>query len=271
MATPAIEYVLAEGSKQTIVFIHGWPDDYRIFDKQAEYFSKEGHRCIRICLPNFSGKLQNLWGYDLPVVADAIGNTIIKLQEPSKGKVVLVGHDWGAIMAYMVEKQFPHIVSHLVTIDIGANVGRVAPLAGIAILSYQLWLTCAFLITNLLPFVGPAIGKIMTELCAKYYARAPSYKTDRTGYMNYPYMYLWKQKLFGGDGGVAPLTKYDNTAPLLYVWGDKKPFHFHNPKWVARLSERGDGSKGVPLKTNHWVQYKAADEFNALLKDFIAK
>ena len=41
-----------------IVMIHGWPDSYRLWDKQVETL-KSSYRCIRLNLPGFEKKQQN--------------------------------------------------------------------------------------------------------------------------------------------------------------------------------------------------------------------
>ena len=43
--------VIEDGEgEETIVFVHGWPDNYHTFDKQIAHFSKN-YRCIRLVMP----------------------------------------------------------------------------------------------------------------------------------------------------------------------------------------------------------------------------
>ena len=40
--------------RETIVFLHGWPDTPETMENQAAYFEERGYRCVRVVLPFFS-------------------------------------------------------------------------------------------------------------------------------------------------------------------------------------------------------------------------
>ena len=58
--------------KDELVFIHGFPDDATIWDKQVEFFKKE-YRCMVVTLPNFGKENNpNSWGYSFKNLSDII-------------------------------------------------------------------------------------------------------------------------------------------------------------------------------------------------------
>lgn len=45
--------ILVEGNgPNTLVMVHGWPDNCLLLDAQAEHF-RASHRCVRFTLPGF--------------------------------------------------------------------------------------------------------------------------------------------------------------------------------------------------------------------------
>jgi hypothetical protein len=112
----------------------------------------------------------------------------------------------------------------------------------LGIVAYQSWLFWAFV------FGGP-VGDWMTRGFAKV-SHVPNARTRTLdSSMNYPYRNVWAD-LFSGRA--ARLTKgYWPTCPLLFLYGEKKPFHFHSAKWVAHVKKVGGEVIGLP--TGHWV------------------
>ena len=50
--------------------------------------------------------------------------------------------------------------------------------------------------------------------------------------MNYPYAMTW----FGLAGGLRGLTNFKPHCPMLYLYGQRKPFMFHSEQWLDRLN-----------------------------------
>jgi pimeloyl-ACP methyl ester carboxylesterase len=81
--------------------------------------------------------------------------------------------------------------------------------------------------------------------------------------MNYPYRNIWAD-LFSGRA--RELTKgYWPTCPLLFVYGEKKPFPFHGAAWVDHV--RSVGGQVVGLSCGHWVPREA--EFVEILQQWV--
>jgi hypothetical protein len=88
------------------------------------------------------------------------------------------------------------------------------------VLAYQIILIVAFII-------GGLPGRLLCKGVSKFFKHTPKYFDELSGARCYPYFYLYKnmitslfnkKKLF--------LRHYVPSAPVVYVYGKKKPFQF---------------------------------------------
>ena len=68
-----IEPKNSQTPKDELLFIHGFPDKGELWDKQVEFFSNKGYRCLIVTLPGFGDRAANAlvnkyWGFDFPEV-----------------------------------------------------------------------------------------------------------------------------------------------------------------------------------------------------------
>ncbi len=83
-------------SKKTILFIHGWPANHKMFEYQFNQLPQKGYRCIGMDLRGF-GQSDKPWeGYDYDRLADDVRGVIeaLKLQN-----ITLAGHSTGGAVA----------------------------------------------------------------------------------------------------------------------------------------------------------------------------
>lgn len=84
-------------SNKTILFIHGWPANHKMFEYQFDHLPDKGYRCIGIDIRGF-GKSSRPWdGYsynrladDIRVVIDTLGLTNITLAGHSMGGAISI-------------------------------------------------------------------------------------------------------------------------------------------------------------------------------------
>lgn len=86
-------------SRETILFIHGYPDDYRSWEYQLPFFADD-YNILAINLPGVGESYSPAKQSDYHV--DVMHEVIIELiDEVSPGKKIhLVGHDWGALLSW---------------------------------------------------------------------------------------------------------------------------------------------------------------------------
>lgn len=105
-----------EPPRQTIIFLHGFPEYWGTWHAQLEYFSKS-YRVIAPDLPgyNLSGKPQEQSFFEVPNLIQFIAKFIqgVAPQE----KIILVAHDWGGAIAWPLAAFFPQLIERLVILN----------------------------------------------------------------------------------------------------------------------------------------------------------
>src|SRR6185295_18160654 len=91
-----VDVVLEGRGDKAVVMIHGWPDTYRLWDRQVAALA-EGYRCVRFTLPGFDAA-QPGRAYSLDEVVETI-RRIVEQACPGQ-KVILMLHDWGCFYGY---------------------------------------------------------------------------------------------------------------------------------------------------------------------------
>ena len=112
--------------------------------------------------------------------------------------------------------------------------------------------------------IGGAFGDRMTQRMARA-LRAPAHPSTIGAGMNYPYAMCW----FGSRGGLKSAARVDPACPVLYIYGERKPFMFHSPQWLERLASR-PGSAVRAFPTGHWVMAQRPGEFIACVREWLA-
>jgi pimeloyl-ACP methyl ester carboxylesterase len=249
-------------ANDALVFIHGWPDDQSLWDREFERFSKN-HHCVRITLPNCGETLDLRWGADFPVLVELISETIAQAL-PGHEKVILVGHDWGAYLAYLYESTCPERVKKMITMDVGGHFKPGSAGHAMMIVSYQWWLIAAWLVGMVFPFAG----NWMTRWLSRY-ARAPR-GADVYSRMNYFYFYLWRAIFFPKKYHASLLGHYRPACPILYFYGENKPFQFHSSRWESILTgQPGSEIVAVP-HAGHWLMRDQHEAVAARIEQWLA-
>jgi pimeloyl-ACP methyl ester carboxylesterase len=111
-------HVSVYGKGPTILLLHGWPDTSALWDDVVPELVEAGYRvgvpdlrgCGRSDKPGEveSYKMAHLIG-DVSSIIGALGND----------RVTLVGHDWGANLAWAVAAYRPDLISRLVVVSVG--------------------------------------------------------------------------------------------------------------------------------------------------------
>lgn len=249
--------VHAEGEgPETLLFVHGWPDTWRLWDAQVAAL-KHRWRCLRFTLPGFEPGTPRR-AVPLAQIVDLLRRIALR----AGGPVTLVVHDWGAVFGYRFAMQHPELVSRLVGVDVGdagsrENRAALSARHVLMIAAYQLWLIVAWRI-------GGALGDALARRMARW-LRAPGDLATVHAGMGYPYDIAWT----GSHGGYRGAPKLEPPMPMLFVYGERKPFFFHSKEWAERIAAR-PGNRVVALPTGHWVM-KRPELFNPALIDWLER
>ena len=242
---------------ETIVMIHGWPDTYRLWDRQVAEL-KHRYRCVRFTLPGFDSAKQRR-SYTLDATMRILLHIINSVNR--KQPVILMAHDWGCVFGYEFYMRNRAVVSRIVGVDIGdansettlrsRSVGQRMMLNG-----YQNVLALGWAI-------GGWVGNTMTRVMAGVMS-VPSPREYIHSGMNYPYYILTA----GNIGSYRALVPFKPRVPMLFIYGIRKPFMFHSGPWTEMLAAR-KGCKVVAFNTGHWPMVSEPERFNQVVLDWL--
>jgi pimeloyl-ACP methyl ester carboxylesterase len=241
----------------TLLLLHGWPDTHRLWDGTVAALGSE-FRCARFTWPGFEPGAVRV----LPTLDDMIALVREVVDEVCGGQpVTLVLHDWGCLFGYQFAMRHPERVGRIVGVDIGdvhalPNALPATELAGIG--AYQLWLASAWRI-------GGAVGTAMSRQLARW-AGAPADPASIHSSMNWPYFLQW----FGGEEALPRRSvAFDPPCPMLFVYGKRKPLHFHSEAWADQLARR-PSCRVEAFDTGHWPMIEQPGRFHEVLRDWLA-
>jgi pimeloyl-ACP methyl ester carboxylesterase len=259
-----IEYDVT-GTGRPVILLHGFPDTGRLWRHQVPALSEAGFKVI---VPDLRGYGRS----DKPDEVDAyrmhhlVADVLAVLDDAGAPKAHVVGHDWGAALAWAVAGGVPDRVDHLVALSVGHPTAfRTAGFEQYARSWYMLLfqfrgVSETFLTAN--DWAGfrrwaghPDADAVISDL-----------KRDEslTPGLNY-YRANVPPELFVGGATRLPAIQ----APTMGVWSTKD---FALTEAQMKDSEqyvsgpwRYERVEGV----GHWMQLEAPEEVNRLLLDFL--
>ncbi len=239
---------------RTVVMLHGWPDTHRLWDAQVAALAPHV-RCVRFTLPGYDAS-QARRAHSLDEIVTLLARVVDTVS--SGAPVTLLLHDWGAIFGYQYAMLHPQRVDRLIGVDIGdansdAFLSSLSAKSKLMVAAYQLWLALAWVVGG---HVSTAFGDRMTRFMARKMG-CPTPPEAIFSQMNYPYLIQWTGR-HGSYRGLLPVAP---RCPMLFLYGQRKPFMFHSKQWANTLAARR-GSEVHGLKAGHWVMLDQAAAFN---------
>jgi epoxide hydrolase 4 len=104
------------GSGPLIVMIHGFPDYWYTWRKQMEGLSDK-YQCVAIDQRgyNLSDKPEGVSNYAVPLL---VGDVIAVIKHLGKDKAIIIGHDWGGVVAWQLALNAPQFVDRLIILNL---------------------------------------------------------------------------------------------------------------------------------------------------------
>jgi pimeloyl-ACP methyl ester carboxylesterase len=112
-----IEYEVT-GQGPPVVLLHGFPDSGRLWRNQVPALVDAGFSAIVPDLRGYgaSDKPEEVEAYSIPYLA---GDVVAILDDVGVERAHVVGHDWGAALAWAIGSLLPDRVDHLVALSVG--------------------------------------------------------------------------------------------------------------------------------------------------------
>jgi pimeloyl-ACP methyl ester carboxylesterase len=104
------------GSGPLVIMIHGFPDYWYTWRKQMEGLSDK-YQCVAIDQRgyNLSDKPEGVDNYAVPLL---VGDVIAVIKHFGKDKAIIVGHDWGGVVAWGLALNAPQYVDRLIILNL---------------------------------------------------------------------------------------------------------------------------------------------------------
>jgi epoxide hydrolase 4 len=256
-----------------ILFLHGFPEFWYGWKNQLSFFVPKGFRVI---IPdqrgyNLSSKPFGVKSYCIQYLVEDIVALIHSL---TNKKVVLVGHDWGGVVAWQVALHHPQLVHQLIIINMPhPEVFRQTLKKSIAQLLRSSY--AGFFQLPLLPeYIARAFDfKLLQRSLLKTAKKGAFSKEDIATYKK-----AWRQ-----PGALTAMInwyrayKYNTLSgsgtiqlPVLLIWGRKDPFLL--PQMAQASIDRCANGKLVMVEdATHWIHHEHPRLVNTLIDDFIKK
>ena len=122
-----IHYVL-EGKGPLVVLIHGFPDYWATWKPLMAELNKAGYRTAALDTRgyNLSDKPEGVAAYAMP---DLIGDVAAVIGAEGEKNATIVGHDWGAAIAWQTTFNRPDLVNKLVILSVPHPTGMAREMA----------------------------------------------------------------------------------------------------------------------------------------------
>ena len=253
------------GEGRPVVLLHGFPDSGRLWRHQVPALVAAGFRTVVPDLRGYgaSDKPAEVEAYSLPYLA---GDVAAVLDELGIERAHVVGHDWGAALAWGIGSLMPERVDHLVALSVGHPAAFVA--AGIP-QREKSWYMLLF------QFPGVAEEWLSGDDWARFRewghhpdADAVVADLDENGSLT-PGLNYYRANIPPESWVAPPLQLPPVQAPTMGVWssGDFALTEVQMTGSAEHVSgpwryERLDGP-------GHWMQLEAPDAVNGLLTDFL--
>jgi pimeloyl-ACP methyl ester carboxylesterase len=260
-----IHYVV-QGKGPLVVLIHGFPDYWATWKPLMKTLNAAGYRTAALDLRgyNLSDKPQGEAAYAMP---NLIGDVAAVIKSEGQPNAIVIGHDWGAGIAWQVALNRPDLVNRLVILSVPHPAGMARELA-----TNKAQQEGSNYARN---FQKPGSEKMLTAEGLAGWVKDPKEKpgyveafkrSDFGAMMNY---YRANYPRGVGDGAAAPPSFPPVKAPVLIIHGMKDTAlnaAGHNGAWEHVTA---DTTILMVPTAGHFVQHDAQDLVDATIRDWL--
>ena len=108
-------HIAESGEGPLVLLLHGFPEFWWTWREQLTSLSQAGFRAAAVDLRGYGGSDKPPRGYDLVTGASDAAGLIRSLGEAN---AVVVGHDWGGLIAWTMAAYFPKVVRRLAVVSV---------------------------------------------------------------------------------------------------------------------------------------------------------
>jgi pimeloyl-ACP methyl ester carboxylesterase len=249
-----------------VMLVHGWPDSSRLWRHQLDPLTEAGHRVLVPDLRGFGASSapadRSAYG-----MSSVVGDLVAVMADAGAERVHLVGHDWGAAVAWTVARHLPHALASLTVLSVGHPAVFWAGGAG---QRERSWYMLAFLHEGLAEDLLTRDEWAGLREVTGHHPEADRWVTDlgRPGRLTASLdMYrknLPAEVLLGRPSDPTPVA-----VDTMGVWSTGDRFLLRE-QMVASAGHVEGQWRYEEVEASHWIPLDAPDHLSRLLLDWVA-
>lgn len=267
-------HYVEQGSGELLILLHGFPEFWYGWRKQIDALSKN-YRVVALDMRgyNLSDKPASVSDYTIQTLAKDIQQIIFALGET---QATIIGHDWGAAVAWAVASFHPEVVKKLVVINVPHPLEMSKAFMGF---NMRQWLKSWYIFFFQLPWVPEKVvgsKDFFENTFKKMYVRndvmkpedleqyVAVYTKPETRCATVAYYRAAFRQTFG-----KPVVYPKIKAPVLMLWGEQdvalgKELTYHTARYCENTCEiKYDPTSG------HFVQHENPEWVNQHILQFL--
>lgn len=217
-------HVVECGTGPTVLLLHGFPELWYAWHRLLPALARAGYRAVAPDLRGYgaSDKPSEIDAYRSELLLDDVKGLVRALD---LGSVRLVGHDWGATIAFMFAARHPELVSHLVILN-GAHPRRLRE----QLRTLEQALRSAYILFFQLPWLPewclrrrPVLAKIFRGSSENPAAFSDDDIERYLGAIRVPRAARGMVNYYRAARRFPPDAESKIVAPTLVIWGEEDP------------------------------------------------
>ena len=256
-----------EGEGPAVLLLHGFPDSHALWRNQVPALLDAGYRVIAPDLRGFGDSSKPV-GADKYGILDIAGDVVGILDSVGVDRAHVVGHDWGAALAWAMAAFLPDRVDHLVALSVGhpsafGAVGFEQRQKSWYMLLFQFediaeqWLSADDFANMRAWALHPDMDQMAIDL-----ARPGALTAALNWYRANVHPRAWIE---------PPLAFPQVEAPTMGVWSSGDFALVEKGMTDSQQYVEGTWRYERVEGPGHWMQLEAPDQISALLLDFLPK
>ena len=251
---------------QIFVLLHGFPETNKSWQETSEILNRAGYRTLAINQRGYSlgAQPEKRRDYRGSALIEDVNTLLDLIGQP----VYLVGHDWGAVVAWDVAQRYPDKIKHLITVSVPHKAAFIQAMlkSNQLFKSYYMGLFQLPKIPELLFEKFPKIGLGLLKNTGMTAQQLQDFQQDIVNEKRLSPALNWYRGLpFSSNKNLLkPIT-----VPTLFIWG--KHDSAVGAKSVA-LNHRFIKApyKEIIMDATHWIPVQNAKELSGYILDAVA-
>jgi pimeloyl-ACP methyl ester carboxylesterase len=272
-------HYIEEGEGKLVILLHGFPDFWYGWRKQIPVLSKK----YRVVAPdmrgfNLSDKPRHPSDYRIDILVSDIAELIKKL---GAKEAIVVGHDWGGVVAWALAAYYPKLVRKLVILNMPHPRELIKALCRGNLAQ---WKKSYYIFLFQIPKIPEwIIGKDLAKFFKKVFKKMSPYSADTISDVTIkkyadayskPYVLTsainYYREAFRAIGRMRLKIKSPLPMPVLLIWGEKDPalgkeLSINAKQYCINLEIIYDSESG------HFIQLDNPELINKKLLEFFEK